>query len=104
MVDVWVQSCFAFSCSPAEMALLEEVFQASYDLGEGCMPASVRPSLAMQALFPALDDDCWAGFRDIFPDRDFPTFGAILTGSNLADPGTATAIITSEMAFDPEAV
>lgn len=104
MVDVWVQSCFAFSCSPAEMALLEEAFQASYDLGEGCMPHSANPSPAMQALFPALGEDRWAGFRDIFPDRDFPSFGAILTGGNLADRETVTAIITSETAFDPEAV
>ncbi len=104
MVDVWVQTCFAFSCSPAEMALLEEVFQASYDLGEHCMLAARRPSPAMQALFPGTDNDCWAGFRDIFPDRDFPSFGAILTGSNLADPQVVTAIVTSEMAFEPEAV
>lgn len=104
MADTYVQGCFAFSCSPAEMALLEEAFQESYGLGEGYNPDTVNPSPEFLALFPAAEDDRWAGFRDIFSDRDFPSFGATLTGSNLADPLMVAAIITSEIALDPEAL
>lgn len=104
MADTYVQGCFAFSCSPAEMALLEEAFQASYGLGEGYNPDTVSPSPEFLALFPASEDDRWAGFRDIFSDRDFPSFGAVLTGSNLADPLMVAAVVTSEIALDPEAL
>ncbi len=102
MADTYVQGCFAFACSPAEMALLEEAFQASYDLGEDYNPDTVDPSPEFLALFPAAEDDRWAGFRDIFSDHDFPTFGATLTGSNLADPSVVVAVITSEIALEPE--
>lgn len=104
MADTYVQGCFAFSCSPAEMALLEEAFQASYDLGEGYNPDTVNPSPEFLALFPPSEGDRWAGFRDIFSDRDSPSFGAVLTGSNLADPLMVAAVVTSEIALDPEAI
>jgi len=32
MADCYVQGSFAFICTHAEMALIEEAFQASYDL------------------------------------------------------------------------
>ncbi|MDB5580817.1 MAG: hypothetical protein JWR80_5993 [Bradyrhizobium sp.] len=104
MADIYLQACFSFTCTPAEMVLLEEAFQASYDLGAGLTPSLATPSPAFLSLFPPTEDDCWAGFREIFSDPSFPMLGAGLTGSDPVVPPMVTAIISTDADFEPEAM
>lgn len=105
MADMFLKCCFAFSCTSTEMALLEEAFEASYNstcAGNGDRPA---PSAAFLTVFPPEDaDDPWSGFASLFSDRDYPSLGADLTGSNRAGSQTVEAVISSDTSFDPEAV
>jgi len=104
MADMFVQASFAFQCSSAEMALLEEGFQASYDLSADCMAPDAQPSPDFAALFPGLPGDPWSGFLSMFADPDFPSFGADLQGGNAIGETKVTAVITAECVFEPEPV
>ena len=104
MADSYVQGSFAFTCSHAEMALIEEAFQASFDLqdrnGQG------EPSLEFIAAFPpVMPDDPWSGFLAIFPDPDFPNFGVDFEGGNTLDrPDVSTVHLYSMADFQPDAL
>lgn len=104
MADSWIHACFAFACSNAEMALLEEAFQASDDL-MGRYPIG-DPNPEFAAIFPTADhDDRWSGLRSIFSDPDYPTLGARLEGGNSADnPDVCTVVIAGATDFQPEPV
>lgn len=104
MADLFIQACFAFFCTNAEMALLEEGFQAASDLTDGHDPG--RPSPEFAARFPPISPtDPWSGLRAIFCDPDYPDFGSTLEGCNsLEHPGHCTVTITGEISFQPEPV
>lgn len=101
MADYGIQGSFAFTCTNAEMALLEEVFQASDDLMAECDPSA--PSLEFLAAFPPSDaTDPFNGFPVIFDDRDFPSTGADLEGGNsIEDPTHSTVAIHGGTDFQP---
>ncbi len=101
MADMFVQASFAFQCNSAEMALLEEGFQASYDLVADCMAPDAHPSPKFEALFPGAPGDPWSGFRSIFTDPDFPGFGCDLQGGNAVGETAVTVVITAECVFEP---
>jgi len=104
MADCYVQGSFAFTCSHAEMALIEEAFQASYDLGDGDIPTEPSPEF-LEAFPPASSGDPWSGFLAIFPDPDFPNFGVDFEGGNTLDqPGVSTVIFSSMTDFQPDAL
>lgn len=102
MADSYVQGSFAFTCSHAEMALIEEAFQASYDLESGDTPTEPTPEF-LAAFPPKSPDDPWSGFLAIFPDPDFPTFGVEFEGGNSAErPEISTVIFYSTTDFQPD--
>lgn len=104
MADSYVQGSFAFTCSHAEMALIEEAFQASYDLQDERTPTDLTPEFL--AVFPptSADDPC-SGFLGIFPDCDFPNFGVDFEGGNtLEQPGVSTVSLSSTTDFQPDAL
>lgn len=102
MADSYVQGSFAFTCTHAEMALIEEAFQASCDLESGGTPTEPTPEFL--AAFPLVkSDDPWSGFLAIFPDPDFPTFGVNFEGGNsLERPEISTVIFYSTTNFQPD--
>jgi hypothetical protein len=104
VAEHYVQGSFAFTCSHAEMALIEEAFQASYDLQDERTPTDLTPEFL--AVFPPTspDDPC-SGFLGIFPDCDFPNFGVEFEGGNTREqPSTSTAAFFSMSDFQPEAL
>lgn len=102
MADSYVQGSFAFTCSHTEMALIEEAFQASYDLESGDEPPAPSPEF-LAAFPPTTPDDCWSGFLAIFPDPDFPTFGVEFEGGNSPEqPEISTVCIYSTTDFQPD--
>ena len=104
MADNYVQGSFAFTCSHAEMALVEEAFQASYDLQDGRPPPG--PTSEFLAAFPpTAPDDPWSGFLAIFDDSDFPNFGVEFEGGNTLDqPGVSIISLWSMTDFQPGAL
>lgn len=103
MADTWIQASFAFTCSNAEMALLEEAVLAAAHLADDFEPDP--PSSEFLAIFPPVDDDVWSGFRNLFTDPDFPSFGAEIEGGNSIDrPDTSTVTLFGTTDFDPNAV
>jgi len=104
MADSYVQGSFAFTCTHAELALIEEAFQASFELEAGSTPGEPTPEF-LAAFPPTEPDDPWSGFGAIFPDPDFPTFGAEFEGGNSPDrPEVSTAIFYSTTDFQPDAL
>ena len=102
MADVFVKTCFAFYCSAAEWALLQEAFLLSFDLCAGVEPNPPGPGF--MALFPPDDEDRWSGFRDLFSDRDYPDFGADLAGGPEDGSANWRAIISAEVSLEPLAI
>lgn len=104
MADYYTQGSFAFTCSHAEMALIEEAFQASYDLQD--RNGQSAPSPEFIAAFPLVTPDApWSGFLAIFPDPDFPNFGVEFEGGNTIDrPEVSTVHLYSTTDFQPDAL
>lgn len=104
MADYYMKGSFAFGCSHAEMALIEEAFQASYDLLVDEVDRDSGPEFL--AVFPPTDfEDVWSGFRAIFPDPDHPDFGVDFSGGNPPDdPSRSTALFYSRGDFQPEPI
>jgi len=104
MADCYVQGSFAFICTHAEMALIEEAFQASYDLEAGDTPGDPTPEFL--TAFPPLEPgDPWSGFVAIFPDPDFPNFGVEFEGGSAFDrPEISTVHFYSTTDFQPDAL
>lgn len=84
MADSYIQGSIAFTCTHAEMALIEEAFQASFDLQDERTPNDLTPEF-LAAFPPTTPDDPCSGFLSIFPDCDFPNFGVEFEGSNRLD-------------------
>lgn len=104
MADSYVQGSFAFTCNNLEMALIEEAFQASYDLQDGSDLTPPTPEF-LAAFPPVTPDDCWSGFLAIFLDPDFPNFGVDFEGGNTLDqPQVSTAAFSSPTDFQPAAL
>ncbi len=104
MADCYIQGSFAFTCTHAEMALIEEAFQASYDIESGDTPTEPTAEL-LAAFSPTALDDPWSGFLAIFPDPEFPSFGVEFEGGNTLDrPGISTVSFWSMTDFQPAAL
>ncbi|QUT07574.1 hypothetical protein KFK14_09340 [Sphingobium phenoxybenzoativorans] len=102
MADSYVQGSFAFTCTHEEMALIEEAFQASYDLEAGDTPTEPTPEF-LAAFPPVSPDKLWSGFFAIFPDPDFPNFGVDFEGGNSQEqPQISTVIFYSTTDFQPD--
>ena len=104
MADIWFQGSFAFPCTAAECELLAQAVDAAHDLCGGRDPEP--PSAALLAAFPPTDAaDPWSGFRDAFPDPDFPTVGADCMGErHPADPSISIVSLAGMEDFDPGAI
>ena len=104
MADYYTQGSFAFTCSHAEMALIEEAFQASHDLENGDTPSQPTPEF-LAAFPPTSPDDTWSGFVTLFDDPEFPSFGVEFEGGNTLDqPGVSTVSMWSMIDFQPAAL
>lgn len=104
MADSYVQGSFAFTCSNAEMALIEEAFQASCDL-EADIELSAPSAEFLEAFPPVTRNDPWSGFLTIFPDPDFPNLGVEFEGRNsLERPEISTVMFYSITDFQPDAL
>lgn len=101
MADTYFSACFTFCCINAEMALLEEAFNAAEDLN--CELDPPAPSQELLAAFPPPDGcDPWSGFLAIFDDAKFPILGADLTGGNsFEEPTVSTPMISGTVDFQP---
>ena len=101
MADTYVSGCFTFCCTNAEMALLEEAFNAAEDLN--CELEPPAPSQEFLKAFPPSGvDDPWSGFLTIFDDATFPILGADLTGGNsFEEPTVSTPMISGTVDFQP---
>lgn len=104
MADAYVQGSFSFSCTHAELALIEEAFEASYAFMAEDTPSD--PSPEFEAAFPPVKpDDPWSGFLAIFPDPDFPDFGVEFEAENPRDrPELSTVCLYSTTDFQPDAL
>ncbi|WP_240339341.1 hypothetical protein [Novosphingobium sp. BW1] len=104
MADSYVQGSFSFNCTHAELALIEEAFEASYAFMAEDTPSD--PSPEFLAVFPPVKpDDPWSGFLAIFPDPDFPDFGVEFEAGNACDhPEVSTVILYSTTDFQPDAL
>src|SRR3546814_6544487 len=90
MADHFIQGSFAFTCSIAEAALIEEAWQLAADLMGDFDPAPISDELL--AVFPpSLADKPLSGFTTIFDDANFPDFGAdIQVENSIEDPKTCS--------------
>jgi hypothetical protein len=104
VADCYVQGSFAINCSNMEMALIEEAFQASYDLQTGERPTEPSPEF-LAAFPPTKPVEPWSGFLQIFDDPEFPIFGVDFEGgSALERPGISAAAFWSMTDFQPSAL
>jgi len=101
MADHFIQGSFAFTCSIAEAALIEEAWQLAADLMGEFEPDSISDELL--AVFPpTISDKPLSGFTAIFDDANFPDLGAeIRVANSLEDPKTCTVTIYSTIDFQP---
>ncbi len=101
MAETYFSACFNFCCNNAEMALLEEAFNAAEDLN--CELEPPAPSGELLAAFPPTQSsDPWCGFLAIFDDAKFPILGAVLTGGNsFEEPTVSTPMISGTVDFQP---
>lgn len=104
MSDCRVQGAFAFRCSPAEAALIEEGFQLSDDLIAGL--AACEPSVEFRAHFPLeTKDDIFSSSRGIFCDAENPSFGADLRVAGGGDaPDACEVMISSITDLQPDPI
>lgn len=104
MADTWIQGSFAFRCTLAERALVQEAVFAGHDI---CAALDTDPpSPALLAVFPPTDAaDPWSGFRDALPDPEFPTIGGDFAArDDPDDPSSCIATFASMDDFDPAAI
>lgn len=101
MADHFIQGVFAFTCSIAEAALIEEAWQLAADLMGDFDPAPISNELL--AVFPpSLTDKPLSGFTAIFDDANFPDFGAdIRIENSIEDPKICTVAIFGTTDFQP---
>jgi hypothetical protein len=101
MADHFIQGSFAFTCSIAEAALIEEAWQLAADLMGDFEPAPISDELL--AIFPpTIGDKQLSGFTAIFDDANFPDFGAdIRVENSIEDPKTCTVAIFGTIDFQP---
>jgi hypothetical protein len=104
MAEFYLKASFAFQCSNAELALLNEAFQAATDISIGFDPG--QPSAAFLAVFPPFEHaDPWSGLRSIFPDPQFPTFGADISADTTSEAPDVWAVHIFGMDdFQPEPI
>ncbi|MGE4306678.1 MAG: hypothetical protein AB7E24_21920 [Novosphingobium sp.] len=104
MADTYIQGSFSFSCSYAELALIEEAFEASYTFMAEDTPKDPSPEF-LTAFPPVKPEDPWSGFLAIFPDPDFPDFGVEFEAENPRDrPELSTVFLYSTTDFQPDAL
>jgi len=104
MAETYLSASFGFTCTSAEMALLEEAFQAAAALNAECEPGEPTPEL-LAALPPTDQTDRWSGLLDLFCDPAFPDFGADLSGGNtLEAPAVCDVRIAGMIDFQPEPI
>lgn len=104
MADYWTQGSFAFRCTQSERALLSEAFAAAQQLASETEAG--EPSAALLDAFPPTESgECWSGFRAVFPDPDFPHFGASFIPQDAPDdPAQAKVTIFGDLDFQPEPI
>jgi len=104
MADYWTQGSFAFRCTQSERALLSEAFAAAQQLTSETDAG--EPSEALLAAFPPTESGAhWSGFRAVFPDPDFPHFGASFIPRDAPeDPAQVEVAIFGDLDFQPEAI
>ncbi|MDJ0277685.1 hypothetical protein QLH51_12845 [Sphingomonas sp. 2R-10] len=103
MAETWIQASFAFTCSNAEMALLEEAFLAAANLADDFEPDPPSPEFFV--IFPPDGDDAWSGLRRIFTDPDFPSLGAGIEGGNsIEHPDRSVVHVFGTTDFQPNAI
>ena len=101
MADNYIAGSFAFRCTTGEAALIETAWELADDLMRDEAPS--EPDADILAAFPPdSPDDVWSGFRAIFIDMDYPSFGADMAVDSLPDdPGFCRVWIGSETDFQP---
>lgn len=104
MAETYFSASFAFSCTHAEMALMEEAFGVSEDLNCEMEPPAPSPAF-LNAFPPTEGGDQWSGFLALFDDPNFPMLGADLGGGKSSyEPTVSTALISGTTDFQPWAI
>ncbi len=106
MSDHYVQTCFAFDVTANEARMLLQAAQAAEELSSNFdVPSLTRFWCQLpedfRAIFPPTDEDPWSGFTAIFPDPEYPTFGAKFEIVN--EEQTPQRMMVSGDQFDPDA-
>ncbi|MFC3443862.1 hypothetical protein ACFOKF_22185 [Sphingobium rhizovicinum] len=101
MAECFIQGSFAFTCTIAEAALIEESWQHASDLLSEFEPG--EPSHEFLAAYPPTnDEDRFSGFITIFDDADFPDFGAdMVVEGAIGDASRCAVTIFSLSDFQP---
>jgi hypothetical protein len=100
MADCYVQGSFAFICTAAESALIEEAWQHAADLRGDFAPG--EPSAEFLIAFPPTDlANPFNGLLAIFDDPAFPDFGAEL---EISGPDLCQVSIHGLTDFQPAAI
>src|SRR3546814_9927056 len=82
--------------------LLDEAFAAAQLLCRG-EDAGEPSSALLAAVPPQAGGPPWGGFVTLFPDPEFPHFGAVLASEAVADdPSCAEIVISGAEAFELE--
>ncbi len=106
MSDYYVQTCFAFSVTPKEAshilaaARLAEVLSGNPD--DDILAAQwhcLTPDF--HASFPPTGAEPWSGFRSLFPDPEYPSFG--VTFEHATPPEATERVVVHGDQFDPDA-
>lgn len=104
MADCYIQGSFAFTCTIAEAALIEESWQHASDLLGGFEPGEPSPEF-LAAFPPRNDEDRFSGLIGIFSDANFPDFGADMVVENaLGETRCCAVTIFSLSDFQPEPI
>lgn len=104
MADSYVQGSFAFTCTKAEAALIEECWQHASALVLDLDPE--EPSADFLTIFPPKEGgDHFSGFLEIFHDANFPDFGADLSVESEPDDAQQSALVIYSLTdFQPDPI
>lgn len=107
MSNCYTNSCFAFTVTAAEAALLREAIALAEFLEDEPEAQAIADhwqdlSGGFRTLFAPIDDNPISGFLALFPDADYPTFGTSFSFDEHND--STVQVFGKAEQFEPDAV
>ena len=107
MSNCYTNSCFAFTVTAAEAALLREAIALAEFLEDEPEAQAIADhwqdlSGGFRTLFAPIDDNQISGFLALFPDADYPTFGTSFSFDEHND--STVQVFGKAEQFEPDAV